>query len=161
MTPQDMSFRDKSTLCIAQLWLAGRCPGGPGTCGAAVAALLAPFLFMPLPFWLRCVVLVAIFFIGAWVTGRAEVLLGRKDPGSIVVDELLGQWLTLLPFATVSPLELAAAFILFRLFDIAKPWPVKAAETWLPGGYGIMIDDVVAGIEAMIVLAVLMGLTFW
>lgn len=155
------SPRDAVALHIARLWLAGRCPRCPGTCGAAVATVLAPFLFLPLSLPMRCLVLAGIFVVGAWAAGRTEHIIGRKDPGEVVVDELLGQWVTMLPFATLSVWQLALAFVLFRGFDILKPWPVRAAEDWLPGGYGVMIDDAVAGVEAMLVLAVLLGMRFF
>ncbi|AAS95010.1 phosphatidylglycerophosphatase A family protein [Nitratidesulfovibrio vulgaris] len=149
----DSSTRDRVALAIARLGPSGVCPVCPGTCGAAVAAMLAPFVFLPLSLPMRCVALAVVYFIGAWAAGRAEHLLGRKDPGEVVVDELLGQWVTMLPFASLTWPQVLAAFALFRLFDILKPWPVRAAESWLPGGHGVMVDDGVAGLEAMLVLA--------
>jgi phosphatidylglycerophosphatase A len=79
----------------------------------------------------------------------------------VVIDELVGVWLVLLPFPHPSFFLVLAAFVLFRIFDIAKPWPVKASEDWLPAGYGVMIDDVVAGLWALLCLSVLawMGLS--
>lgn len=148
----ELPTRDRFALAIARLGPSGVCPVCPGTCGAAVAAVLAPFVFLPLSLPMRCVVLVAVYLAGAWAAGRAEHILGRKDPGEVVVDELLGQWVTMLPFAVLTWPQVLAAFALFRLFDILKPWPVRAAENWLPGGHGVMIDDGVAGIEAMVVL---------
>ncbi len=76
---------------------------------------------------------------------RGEQLLGRKDPGEIVIDELLGMWLVLLPFTRPGWGTIGLAFLLFRVFDMWKPWPVHASESWLPDGYGVMIDDVMAG----------------
>ena len=137
---------------LSHLWLAGRSPVAPGTCGSAVAAVAAPFLFMPLPYWARACVLALLLPLGAWAAGCGEKVLGKKDPGGVVVDELAGQWLTYAPFAALSWWGILAGFILFRVFDIAKPWPVKRAETWLPGGWGVMIDDYVAGVFGMICL---------
>ena len=113
------------------------------------------------PVWLRLAVLVVLFFLGAVAATRAETLLGRKDPGEVVIDELVGVWLVLLPFPHPCFFMVLAAFVLFRIFDIAKPWPVKASENWLPAGYGVMIDDVVAGLWALLCLSVLawMGLS--
>ncbi|MEG1609649.1 MAG: phosphatidylglycerophosphatase A, partial [Bilophila sp.] len=82
-------------------------------------------------------------------------LLGRKDPGEIVIDELLGLWLVLLPFPNPDWVRIGAAFLLFRLFDMTKPWPVRASENWLPDGYGVMLDDVLAGVQALLVLLLL------
>lgn len=149
---------DRLALEVARVWYAGRSPVAPGTVGSAVAALLAPWLFLPLPLGWRVVVLLGVFCGGAWAAGRAARVLGRCDPGSVVIDEVAGQWMTMLPFATLSPLGVLAAFVLFRVFDILKPGPVGASESWLEGGPGIMIDDVVAGTCAAAVLAVLLWL---
>lgn len=121
----------------------------PGTCGSLVGALAAPFLFMPLPYPARAAVLLALFIVGSVASTRAATLLGKKDPGEIVVDEVLGQWLTYAPFAALSCLELGIGFVFFRVFDMAKPWPVRASEDWAPDGYGIMLDDVMAALYAI------------
>lgn len=152
-----LSRLDRLALEVARVSYAGRSPVAPGTVGSAVAVLAAPWLFLPLqPGW-RLLVLVLLFFGGAWAAGRAALRLGRCDPGCVVIDEVLGQWVAMLPFGVLSPWGMAAAFVLFRLFDIVKPWPVGASEDWLPGGYGIMVDDVVAGACAALCLSVL----FW
>ncbi len=157
-SPREAQGLDKLALEVARVWYAGRSPVAPGTVGSAVAALLAPWLFLPLPLGWRVVVLLAVFCGGAWAAGRAARVLGRCDPGSVVIDEVAGQWVTMLPFATLSPLGVLTAFVLFRVFDILKPGPVGASESWLDGGPGIMIDDVVAGACAAAVLAVLLWL---
>ena len=92
---------------------------------------------------------------GAWLATRGEQLLGRKDPGEIVIDELLGMWLVLLPFTRPGWGTIGLAFLLFRVFDMWKPWPVHASESWLPDGYGVMIDDVMAGLQALLVMGLL------
>ena len=99
--------------------------------------------------------LALIFVLGGLAATRAEHLLERKDPGEVVIDELVGVWLVLLPFESPSFWLVLAAFAFFRLFDICKPWPVKASENWLPAGFGIMIDDVVAGVWALLCVALL------
>jgi phosphatidylglycerophosphatase A len=126
----------------------------PGTCGSFVAIVLAPFLFMPLPLWGRVVVLLLVLAAGTMAASRAEILLQRKDPSEVVIVELLGQWLACLPFAALGFWEYAAAFALFRLFDITKPWPIRKLEA-INGGLGIMLDDAMAGVYAMICLAAL------
>ena len=107
--------------------------------------------------------LLALFILGGLAASRAEVLLNRQDPGCVVIDELVGQWVTMLGFGGFSAASgwkdvalLLAAFLLFRVFDILKPWPVHASESWLPSGWGIMIDDVLAGIWALLCVSVLM-----
>lgn len=149
--PND-STQDKVALSIARLGFAGFCPIAPGTAGSALAILLAPFLFMPFSLVTRCVILCVVFGVGVWAAGRTEEILGAKDPGEIVVDELFGVWVCLLPFETLSGLGLFLAFALFRVFDIVKPWPVHASESWLPAGGGVMIDDGFAGLWAMLIL---------
>ncbi len=146
---------DALALGFCRVGVAGLAPRAPGTWGAAVAALLAPIWFLPLPFAGRMIVLGGIFFVGSVAATRAEELLGCKDPSQVVIDELLGMWIALLPFATPSIGLVAAAFLLFRLFDIWKPWPVGASENWMRGGYGVMLDDVLAGLMALICVAAL------
>lgn len=156
-----MRLIDQITLYFCRLGVAGLDPKAPGTWGTVIACLLAPYVFLPLNFWLRLALLTVLFFLGAVAATRAEKLLERKDPGEVVIDELVGVWLVLLPFPNPSFFMVLAAFVLFRVFDIAKPWPVKASECWLPAGYGVMIDDVVAGLWALLCLSLLawMGLS--
>ena len=149
---------DGLALFVSRLGFAGLSPCAPGTCGTALAAVIAPWCFLPLPCLWRGAALLAIFFLGALAATRAERILGVKDPGQVVIDELLGLWLVLWPFAQPSWKTIAAAFVLFRLFDIAKFWPVRASENWLPDGYGVMIDDVLAGVQALLALAALRAL---
>lgn len=153
-SPDLKSWADTLALNLATLGPAGRMPKAPGTWGSLVAAGLAPFLFLPLPLWGRLLVLLLLFPLGSWCAGRAERALGRKDPSGVVVDELWGQWIAVLPLATSDALWIIPAFLFFRLFDIAKPWPVRASERWLPGGWGIMIDDGLAGLYAMMALLI-------
>ena len=152
---------DKLTLAFCRLGFAGLSPIMPGTCGSALAAVLAPFLFIPLPFVARIAGLVLVFWIGGMAATRGEQILGCKDPGEIVIDELLGMWLVLLPFSDPGWSKIGIAFILFRVFDMWKPWPVHASESWLPGGYGVMIDDVMAGLQALLVMWLLQLAGFW
>ncbi|MCF8104873.1 MAG: phosphatidylglycerophosphatase A [Desulfohalobiaceae bacterium] len=137
---------------VSSLGPVGYLPKMPGTWGSLAAVILVPFFFLPLTLWTRAGVLVAIFICGGLAAARSEKLLGLTDPGVVVVDELLGQLIVFAPFLSLNPWELAAGFLLFRLFDIAKPWPVRSSETWLPGGFGVMLDDVLAGIYACLVL---------
>src|SRR6266404_1360431 len=100
-------------------------------------------------------VVVMITLVGIWAASRTEKLSGRKDPSKVVIDEVVGQFIALMPV----PFALGAAwwsailaFVLFRIFDIVKPYPARKLES-LHGGLGIMLDDVVAGIYAAIVVA--------
>ncbi len=94
------------------------------------------------------------FVIGIWACGAHVRATGRDDPSECVIDELAGQWLACagICFAPASAAEFAVAFLLFRLFDILKPWPISAAEK-LPGGLGVMADDMLAGLAAGIIAA--------
>ncbi|SBW08873.1 Phosphatidylglycerophosphatase A [uncultured delta proteobacterium] len=150
-----MHWRDRVILAFCRVEPAGLSPVMPGTCGSLVAAVLAPFVFMPLSFYGRAAALAALFVAGSIASTRAARLLGKKDPGEVVIDEVLGQWMTYAPFAALSWPGLFAGFVLFRLFDMTKPWPIKASEDWLPGGYGIMIDDALAAVYAVPCLWVL------
>lgn len=150
-----LSTSDKIALHASRLGPFGLSPVAPGTAGSAAAVLLAPIFFMPLPMWLRIAAIAVIFCWGSIQITRAEEILESKDPGSIVLDELVGQWITFLPFAALSFWWMMIGFILFRIFDITKPYPVKDSEKWLEGGWGVMIDDVLAGLYAMVCLGVL------
>lgn len=151
----ELSLRDKIAVHASRLGPSGLSPFAPGTVGSAVAIALAPIFFMPLPMWMRIVVIAALFCWGSMQITRAEEILGSKDPGEIVLDELVGQWITILPFAALSFWWMVLAFCLFRIFDIAKPFPIKDSEKWLESGWGVMIDDVIAGLYAMVCLGIL------
>jgi len=157
---RDMSFWNTCILAYCRLGIAGLSPKAPGTAGSALAALLAPLIFLPLPLWGRLLFLAVIFVTGGLAATRAEILLGRTDPGEVVIDELAGVWIALLPLGAGqwSWPGLVWAFALFRLFDIWKPWPVHASESWLPAGWGIMLDDILAGLMAMCCMLVLRAL---
>lgn len=151
------SVRHVCALLFCRLGVAGLSPVMPGTCGTLLAACIAPVLYVPLPLWGRALLLAGVFWLGALAAGYVERVTGRQDPGEVVIDELLGLWVVLLPFAEPSWQVMVAAVVLFRIFDMAKPWPVSASEHWLPNGYGVMIDDVVAGLLALGV----MGIGVW
>lgn len=152
-----MDMTQKFALFLAKLGPCGLSPLAPGTVASAAATLAAPWLFLPFSLPLRLAVLVSLFFAGAWAAGQAEQVMGVKDPSSVVVDELVGQWIVFLTLSMegVPLLPLALGFALFRFFDVLKPWPVGASEHWLPGGFGVMIDDVLAGFLGLAVLLVL------
>jgi phosphatidylglycerophosphatase A len=151
---------DRVAVELACIGPVGRLPVAPGTWGSLVAVVFAPWLFMPLDPWARLAVLVLIFFGGAFCAGRAERILGRKDPQPVVVDEVLGQLICFAPFMVITLWELIIGFFLFRLLDIIKPFPVRRSESWLPGGYGIMLDDLLAGAYAAVALGVIHLLFF-
>lgn len=91
------------------------------------------------------------FVAGWWAAGRVAAASGEHDPGAVVIDEIAGQWLVLVA-ASPDPWSYAAAFLLFRAFDITKPWPASSVERHISGGLGIMLDDIVAALYAMVLL---------
>ncbi|MEP7353569.1 MAG: phosphatidylglycerophosphatase A [Acidobacteriota bacterium] len=131
----------------------GYFPKGPGTAGSLGALLVAwPLIvfhgFTPLAF----AGLAALFLLpGIWAADRMAHDTGRKDPQIVVVDEVIGQWLALAGATHFTWQTVLAAFLLFRTFDIWKPQPVRMLER-LPGGTGIVMDDVMAGVYAALVL---------
>ncbi len=148
---------------IATWFGSGLLPKAPGTWGS-LAAL--PFAFIISVYTCPYALLsgtIALFFIGIWASDKIEKSAQRKDPGFIVVDEVVGQWIALLPlpflysfldhnfFYLFSAPITVVAFISFRIFDIWKPWPVRNIDKNIPGGLGIMLDDVIAGAYALIV----------
>ena len=143
---------NKLALLIAWALGVGKSPYAPGSAGSLLAALLAPWCFYPLDFWWRVGLLVVLFIVGAWAGGRAARILNKKDPAEVVIDEVVGQWLAILWLPVFIWWQLALAFVLFRLFDITKPWIIRKSENWLPGGWGIMLDDVLAGGAAALCL---------
>ncbi|NJB67361.1 phosphatidylglycerophosphatase A [Desulfobaculum xiamenense] len=142
------STLDRAATAFATLGPVGHLPKAPGTWGSAVAVIAAPFLFLPFSPLTRCIILAALFVVGGLASGRAETVIGSKDPGCVIIDEVLGQWMVFALFPIMTTWQILLGFALFRLFDITKPWPVHSAETWLPGGFGVMIDDLLAGCYA-------------
>jgi phosphatidylglycerophosphatase A len=137
---------------------AGLSPIAPGTAGSAVGLIL--FLpLIPLPLVWQIVATVAVTLLGVWASTVTARRLAAKDPGFVVVDEVAGMWITLLAV----PLSWGAAlagFFLFRAMDVVKPFPARQFESF-PGGWGIMADDVMAGIYANLVLQVLVRGLGW
>lgn len=142
---------------IATWFGCGLLPLGPGTWGS-LGALLVAYL-LPLPAWGYGVLAVLFFPLAVWAAGETERALGVEDPGIVVADEVVGQWLTLAGAVTLAPLAWLFAFVLFRLFDIWKPWPVRRLEG-LHGGLGIVADDAMAGVYGALVLQ-LLGRLHW
>jgi len=164
---------------LATMWGVGNARFAPGTLGSLVAALLAyPLLLLPMGWALMMVAIVLITVLGskaahAYMNAHRineEAVL--HDPSAIVVDEWAGQWLTystwhlwmlfvagstqagmeLLGDMAASPLHLFYGFVLFRFFDIMKPWPIRWADRKIKGGFGVVFDDLLAGIAAGTVL---------
>jgi len=128
----------------------GLSPVAPGTAGTLAGVLPALFLTQ-IPLWIGCLLLLGAFFLGIYlcqVTGKA---LGVHDHGGMVWDEFVGFWMVLL-FVPFDWRWWLAAFILFRAFDILKPWPIRWLDRRVDGGFGVMLDDLIAGIFALAIL---------
>ena len=140
---------------IATLGGAGHFPVAPGTVGSIIAAALAWFAIQATgaPTWTCAVAAIVLFYPAVWASGKLEADSGEKDPSRVVVDEAIGQWLTLTFVRPDALVDWILAVALFRIFDILKPPPIRQFER-LPGGLGVVADDAAAGACAMIILAV-------
>ena len=147
-----LPFRHPAVL-IATWFGAGLLPGMPGTWGS-LAALPCAWAIRTLAGSAGLATAAGLAFAaGCWAAARVTRASGRVDPGFIVIDEVAAQWLVLL----AAPLDwqaYAAAFLLFRLFDIAKPWPIRGIERGVKGGLGIMLDDIAAALYVLVLLLI-------
>lgn len=132
----------------------GLLPVSPGTWGS-LAALPVAWAIRSLSGATGLAIAVAVaFFAGWWASAAVTKASGSKDPGFVVIDEVTAQWLALL-LIRGDPLTWVLGFVLFRIFDIWKPWPVRWADRRVSGGLGIMLDDILAAIYAALVWWVL------
>jgi len=167
--PGARSASDYLALALAT-WGVGLIPGAPGTYGSAVGVGLyllvesagargwVPAARAPFRATFLLLLIAAITFAGVWAATRVEKLLGRKDPGVVVADEVAGQLIAFL-FVPINAgwWAVVAGFVLFRLFDIWKPYPIRRLEM-LDSGLGVMADDVLAGVYAAIVMSLLVSI---
>ncbi len=168
MNPNPASQNRKAARRIAVLAAtllgAGRVPLAPGTAGSAMSVVAFVLLrrYAPEPFLLfHLLAVVFLSWIGAWACSESEMHFGKRDPREAIIDEVAGQQVALLglPLGPLAPHLLwasgwkyfLAAFILFRIFDVAKPFPIRRCER-LPGGWGMIADDLLAGAFSFLVL---------
>jgi len=131
----------------------GAAPVAPGTFGTLAAVAL--YLLLPtMSVLVYCVFLLLTFALGVWLCERTAKDIGVHDHGGIVWDEFVGYWLTML-LAPPGWLWIVLGFVLFRFFDIVKPWPIRWLDANVEGGFGIMIDDVLAAIMALVCMQLL------
>ena len=142
--------RDPEVFLVCGLG-SGFAPKAPGTFGSLAAVVIWWFLLGPLSLPIQLIAILAITVVGTWLTHRVQGRYQVRDPGAIVVDEFAGQWIALL-LAPMTLWGMLAGFTLFRLFDIWKPWPIGALEKGVPGAFGVMVDDLAAGLVALAVL---------
>jgi phosphatidylglycerophosphatase A len=152
--------------CLAFGFGTGLAPVAPGTLGTLVGI---PFFLVlyPLGLWVYLAITLVLFLLGCYLCGESARRLGVHDHGGIVWDEIVAYLVTLLPLLLPIPRAdsvpvwgwLAAGFVLFRIFDIFKPPPANLADRHVHGGFGIMLDDLIAAVYAAGLLAVLMWLS--
>ncbi len=156
------TWTERAAKVLATWFGCGYAPAGPGTAGSAAAILIAIGLHEWLgwqPYWFAA--LAAVLLIpGIWAADVTALLVGKKDPGLVVIDEVIGQWIAISGATTLNWKSWFGAFVLFRLFDIWKPPPVRQLER-LRGGVGIVADDVMAGIYGAIVIFIAGTLHFY
>ena len=145
-----MNIKEKTVLFFATVGYIGKIPFAPGTFGS-VAGLAICFFLSHVSVSLGALFAIALILAAVWVSEHAERILGEKDPGCIVIDEVAGMVVTMigLPF---NALTVITGFVLFRLLDIIKPQPVRMVQESLAGGGGVVMDDVAAGIIGNLLL---------
>lgn len=131
----------------------GAAPVAPGTFGTLMAVPLYLLLLPNLSWPLYCVFLIVTFALGVFLCGKTAQDIGVHDHGGIVWDEFVGYWITMF-LAPPGWLWIVLGFILFRVFDILKPWPIRWLDKNVSGGFGVMIDDVLAGLMALVCLQI-------
>lgn len=144
-------MRTALAVLLATAGGAGYAPVAPGTVGSAVGAI-AYLLTRHWPAGWQLAAAAAVITAGVWAAGEAARHFGRHDPGQVVIDEVAGQWLTLL-LTGVGPVGAVIGFFLFRVLDVTKPWPARRMET-LPSGLGIMADDLMVALYGNVLLQI-------
>ncbi|MBV9303896.1 MAG: phosphatidylglycerophosphatase A [Acidobacteriaceae bacterium] len=146
-------MRDRVALVLATWFGCGYFPWGPGTIGSLAALLIGVLAHIYWGFGRTELLIAALVLIAPaiWASTQTARLVEKNDPAVVVVDEVLGQWITLLGATSLRWKSFIAAFLLFRLFDIWKPWPVREFER-LPEGLGIVADDIAAALYAALIL---------
>jgi phosphatidylglycerophosphatase A len=149
-----MNFANKTAVFLATGLYVGKVPLAPGTFGSLLGLPLC-FLLDKIQLSAAIAAVLLIIALATWIADAAERILGRSDPGCIVIDEIAGMAVTLigLPF---NPTTVAVGFILFRILDILNPFPIRVIDKRLPGGLGIVADDVIAGIFSNFLLRILL-----
>ncbi len=142
---------------ISSFFGVGYFPVAPGTLTSFLVILAYKFYLFRLGWSLHLLILFLLFFIGVYASTKVESETRKKDPRKIVIDEACGQLLVLFRMSDAW-FPLLSGFILFRIFDIAKPYPIKKVEA-LPSGWGIMMDDMVAAIYAGVIVNLYLILT--
>lgn len=152
--------KERAAYWLAVWFGAGLLPRAPGTWGSLIALFMGAGILGLWGVGALGLGIVIVVITGIWAAELHQQISGWHDRGEVVIDEVAGQWITLLPlgFFTVTQsqaLDLFLAFLLFRGFDIIKPWPVDIIDLRLKGGRGVMLDDVAAGLYAAAALSIM------
>lgn len=149
-----MNFKQKAVMFLATGCFIGNISFAPGTLGSILGLPLC-FFFSKMDLAVAAAATVILIFAAVWIAHEAEKFLQQKDPNTIVIDEIAGLVVTLLglPFNLFC---VAAGFLIFRLLDIFKPFPIRLLENRLSGGTGIVMDDVAAGLASNLILRIIL-----
>ncbi len=149
-----MNSKEKTIIFFATGGTVGNIPFAPGTFGTLVGLPLCFFLSL-CHISFAAIFIIAFIVLAVWIAQEAEKLLKKKDPGCIVIDEIAGIMVTLLglPF---DPLTVMAGFLIFRILDIFKPFPARMLERTIPGGAGVVLDDIAVGIWGNLILRIVL-----
>lgn len=152
-----MKLRERAVLFLATGFFVGTIPFAPGTFGSIIG-LPVCFLISRLNIFLSLLGTLLFIFFAIWVAGAAVRILNKEDPGEIVIDEIAGLIVTFagVPFTVKTAI---VGFVIFRAFDILKPFPIRTLEERVAGGPGVVLDDVMAGIYSNIILRLVIHLT--
>ncbi len=153
----DSRLTSRVAVALASVGYTGFAPFAPGTVGSAVAVPVWFLMRWSGLAWVEPLAIAVLFVAGAWSATVTERVLGLEDPGPVVIDEVVGMFVSLLWLPATWPVALAG-FVAFRVFDIVKPYPAGRLER-LPRGWGIMADDVMAGVYAYVVVRLLLWIT--
>ena len=145
---------------IATCWYVGYVPFAPGTFGSAIGLAAFYLVRRQHSATIEIATIIALLTVGLWAATEAEHHFGGIDPGPVVIDEVVGMLITL-ALVPVGLLGAIAGFVVFRILDVVKPWPARRLEH-LPGGFGIILDDVMAGVYGnLVMLALVRVLPGW
>ena len=153
---KDMTWPQRLIVFSGVGFGSGLAPKAPGTFGSAFALLFVP-IWMTIGFTASVIAMLIMSLIGIYICGRTADIMGVHDDGRIVWDEFAGQSITFLPLIYLGQMNwfwVIIGFGLFRLFDVWKPWPIRVIDRRVDGGFGIMFDDIIAGLWAAICIMI-------
>lgn len=153
---KNMSWTERFIVFCGVGFGSGLSPKAPGTAGSAFALLFIP-IWLAIGFFNSILAIILMSLVGIYICGKTADIMGVHDDGRIVWDEFAGQSITFLPLIYLGQMNavwVLVGFALFRLFDVWKPWPIRVIDRQVGGGFGIMFDDIIAGLWAAICIIV-------